>query len=93
MKRTSSSECVTARTGGSSTPSARSCTQVPGSSENVERAWMRTPFARASSTARSMSTLAPEAAISSISSYDTTVSFRASGTMRGSAVNTPATSE
>ena len=34
----------------------------------------------------------PEAAISSISSKETAVSLRASGTMRGSALNTPRTS-
>ena len=53
---------------------------------------MRTPWLRAYSTERSCSTLAPEAAISSISSKETTGSLRASGTMRGSALNTPATS-
>ena len=41
---------------------------------------------------RSCSTPAPEAAISSISSKETTASLRASGTMRGSALKTPATS-
>jgi hypothetical protein len=83
---------VTAETIGCSIPSA-CCTQVPSSSENVERAWTRTPWFLASSTERSMSTFAPDAAISSISSYDTTASLRASGTIRGSAVNTPGTSE
>ena len=50
------------------------------------------PWLRAYSTARSWSTPAPEAAISSISSKETTVSFLASGTIRGSALKTPATS-
>ena len=54
---------------------------------------MRTPWLRASSTDRSISTFAPDADISSISSYDTRASFRASGTIRGSVVNTPGTSE
>ena len=53
---------------------------------------MRTPWRRAYSTARSCSTRAPEAAISNISSNETTLSFRASGTIRGSAENTPGTS-
>jgi hypothetical protein len=48
---------------------------------------------RASSTERSASTFAPEAAISSISSYETNGSLRAPGTIRGSAVKTPGTSE
>ena len=67
-------------------------TKVPGVSSKLDRQWMRTPWLRAYSTERSWSTLAPEEAISSISSYETTGSFRASGTMRGSAVKTPATS-
>ncbi len=92
VNTTSVSEWVTAETIGSSMPSP-SWIQVPSSSEKVERACTRTPWLRASSTERSISTLAPDADISSISSYDTTRSFRASGTMRGSAVNTPGTSE
>jgi hypothetical protein len=47
---------------------ASSWTQVPGSPVNEERTWMRTLFRRAYSTDRSWSTLAPLAAISSISS-------------------------
>ena len=54
--------------------------------------WMRTPWLRAYSTERSCSTPAPEADISSISSKETTASLRASGTIRGSALKTPATS-
>ena len=50
---------------------------------------MRTPWLRAYSTERSCSTPAPEAAISSISSNETTGSLRASGTIRGSALKTP----
>ena len=53
---------------------------------------MRTPWVRPYSTERSCSTPAPEADISSISSKETIGSLRASGTMRGSAENTPATS-
>ncbi len=53
---------------------------------------MRTPWLRAYSTERSCRTPAPEAAISSISSKETVSSLRASGTIRGSAVNTPDTS-
>ena len=71
----------------------RPAIQVPGSFENVERAWIGTSWLRASSTARSISTFAPEADISSISSYETRSSLRAFGTMRGSAVKTPSTSE
>jgi hypothetical protein len=66
--------------------------QVPSASENVERTCRVTPWLRANSTERSCSTRAPEAAISSISSYESTSSLRAAGTMRGSAVNTPSTS-
>jgi len=44
------------------------------------------------STQRSISTLAPHAAISSISSKVTVSSLRALGTMRGSALKTPSTS-
>ena len=51
------------------------------------RLWLR-----AYSTDRSCSTPAPDADISSISSNETTLSLRASGTIRGSALNTPATS-
>ena len=67
-------------------------TTVPGASSKLERQWMRTPWLRAYSTERSCRTPAPEAAISSISSKETTSSLRASGTMRGSAEKTPGTS-
>ena len=50
------------------------------------------PERRAYSTQRSMSTLAPHAASSSISSYVIWAMCRALGTMRGSAVKTPSTS-
>ena len=90
--RASSVECVTAVTRGCSIVSSSPTTTVPGLSEKLERQWMRTPCVRAYSTERSWSTLAPEAAISSISSKLTWASLRASGTIRGSAVNTPATS-
>ena len=67
-------------------------TMVPGRSVYDERTWMGRSKRRAYSTQRSISTLAPAAAISSISSKDTVSSRRASDTMRGSAVNTPSTS-
>ncbi len=66
VNTTSFSLCVTAEMIAFSMPS--SPIQVPCSSENVERAWMRTPWLRASSTDRSISTFAPDADISSISS-------------------------
>ncbi len=53
---------------------------------------MRTPWLRANSTERSISTFAPDAASSSISSYERASSLRAWGTRRGSAVKTPSTS-
>ena len=53
---------------------------------------MRTPCVRAYSTERNCETLAPEDAISSISSKLTTGSLRAFGTIRGSALKTPLTS-
>ena len=71
---------------------ASSRIQVPVVSVNVERTWIETPWLRANSTERSCSTRAPEPAISSISSGETTVSLRAPGTIRGSAVYTPSTS-
>ena len=43
-------------------------TIVPGRFENDERTWIGTPYRRPYSTQRSISTLAPQAAISSISS-------------------------
>ena len=63
---------------------------MPSSAEL--RQWIGMSWFRAYSTARSCSTFAPEAAISSISSNETTGSLRASETIRGSALNTPATS-
>ena len=90
--RASSVECVTAVIRGRSIVSSSPTTKVPGSSVNEERQWMRTPWVRPYSTERSCSTPAPEADISSISSKETIGSLRASGTMRGSALNTPATS-
>ena len=92
VTRASSRECVTAVISGRSIVSSSPTTKVPGSSVNEERQWMRTPWLRAYSTERSCSTPAPEADISSISSKETTGSLRASGTIRGSALNTPATS-
>ena len=61
-------------------------TQVPSSGLNEERTWIRTPWLRANSTERSISTFAPEDASSSISSKESAASLRAFGTMRGSAV-------
>ncbi len=49
-------------------PSSSSCTQVPSRSENDERTWTRTFSRRAYSTQRRCRILAPQAAISSISS-------------------------
>ena len=72
--------------------SSSATTRVPGPSSNEERQWIRTPWLRAYSTLRSCSTFAPEADISSISSNETTGSLRALGTIRGSALKTPATS-
>ena len=67
VKTTSDSEYVTAETIGCSIPST-SCTQVPSSSENVDARGCAPRGLRASWTERSISTLAPDAAISSISS-------------------------
>ena len=67
-------------------------TMVPGLSEYDDRTWMGTLYRRAYSTQRSISTFAPAAAISSISSKVTVSSRRALGTMRGSAVKMPSTS-
>src|SRR6266542_6488958 len=69
-----------------------SVTHVPASSPNEDRTWIVTPYRRAYSTERACRTLAPDAASSSISSYDTACSILASGTTRGSAVKTPGTS-
>ena len=50
---------------------------VPSSSWNDERTWSFTPWLRAYSTDRSISTRAPDADSSSISSYETDFSLRA----------------
>src|SRR3954451_21722758 len=92
VTRASPSECVTAVMRGCSTVSSSERTTVPGASSKLDRQWMRTPWLRAYSTERSCSTPAPDAAISSISSNDTTRSLRALGTRRGSALKTPGTS-
>ena len=52
----------------SSIRSSSSAIHVPSSFENVERTCTLTPWLRANSTERNCSTLAPDAAISSISS-------------------------
>ncbi|MEZ5256502.1 MAG: hypothetical protein R2705_06315 [Ilumatobacteraceae bacterium] len=67
-------------------------THVPCSQVKAERTWMGTLWLRANSTDRIIRTLLPEPAISSISSNPMCCSLRASGTMRGSAENTPVTS-
>ena len=90
--RASAVEWVTAVTSGRSIVCSSSWTTVPGPSSKLDRQWIVTPWLRAYSTERSWSTPAPLADISSISSNVTTGSLRASGTMRGSALNTPATS-
>ncbi|CFS35214.1 Uncharacterised protein [Mycobacterium tuberculosis] len=67
-------------------------TTVPGLSEYDDRTCTGILWRRAYSTQRSISTLAPQAAISSISSKVTVSSFRALRTMRGSALKMPSTS-
>ena len=87
-----SSAWVTAVTKGLSIVSFSETTRVPGPSSKELRQWIGISWLRAYSTERSWSTLAPEAAISSISSNETIRRRRASGTRRGSALNTPRTS-
>ena len=60
--------------------------QVPSSGWNEERTCSGTSCRRANSTDRRASTRDPVAAISSISSWLTSESLRAPGSMRGSAV-------
>ena len=67
-------------------------TYVPTRFENEERTCRVTLWRRAYSTARMCRTLAPAAASSSISSLVMRSILRASGTWRGSEVNTPSTS-
>ena len=83
---------VTAVTTACSMDGSSSTTQVPGSHVKLERTCSGTWWLRANSTERSASTRPPLAAISSISSKLTRDKRRASGTMRGSALNTPGTS-
>ena len=92
VTRASPSEWVTAVISGCSIVSPSETTTVPGASSKLDRQWMRTPWLRAYSTLRSWRTPAPDAAISSISSKETTGSLRAFGTIRGSALKTPGTS-
>ena len=68
------------------------CTRVPGSVENVERAWIRDILVAGRLDGAKHQHLRSDADISSISSYDTRSSLRASGLIRGSAVKTPSTS-
>ena len=77
---------VTPVTTTSSMPCSSFVTSVPGSGLNDERTCTVTPYFLANSTERACRTFAPRLAISSISSYTTRPSFRASGTMFGSAV-------
>ena len=84
--------CATPETIACSSMSSSFTIHVPGSSWKDERTWSLTPWLRAYSTERSISTRAPDAESSSISSYETDDSLRAFGQMRGSAVNTPSTS-
>ena len=83
---------VTAVTTACSMDGSSSTTQVPGSQVKLERTCSGTSWLRANSTERSARTRPPLAAMSSISSKLTRASRRASGTMRGSALNTPDTS-
>jgi len=65
---------------------------VPSASLKLERTWMGMPYLRAYSTDRRARTCAPEAAISSISSYEMAAILRARATTLGLAVYTPSTS-
>ena len=85
--------CTTAEMSAfSSNGSSSSVIQVPPSSSNEERTLRRTLCVRAISIERAIITPAPDDVISSISSKLTRSSLRASGTSRGSALNTPRTS-
>ena len=83
---------VTAVTTASSMSASSSTTQVPGSQVKLLRTCSGTLWLRANSTARSIRTRPPVAAISSISSNEIRLMRCASGTIRGSAVKTPVTS-
>ena len=69
-----------------------SVTMVPSFAEKELRTWMGMSKRRAYSTLRRCSTLEPDAASSSISSFEMRSILRAVETIRGSAVNTPSTS-
>ncbi len=69
-----------------------SVTQVPSALLNEERTWIGIRYRLAYSTQRSIRTFVPQAAISSISSYEMRGIRVAPGTIRGSAVKTPSTS-
>src|SRR5262245_23250890 len=83
---------VTAETIACSIDLSSSVIQVPGSQVKAERTCSLTPHRRANSTERIAGLGQPVAVISSTSSNDTWAIRRASGTSRGSAVNTPGTS-
>ena len=88
----SSVSWVTAEMMACSMSSSSLVTSVPGSHVNAERTCSVTPYERANSTERIAGLGQPLAVISSSSSNDTRSIFRASGTTRGSLVNTPDTS-
>src|SRR5690554_1596749 len=73
-------------------PAAPSVTRVPGEEPSAARMRSGMRPSIAISTARGWTTLAPEWASSATSRYATRFSSTASGTRRGSAVNTPGTS-
>ena len=83
---------VMARTTACSMDGSSSVTHVPGSQVKAERTCNRTPWRRAYSTDRITGLGQPLAFISNISSKLITDILRASGTTRGSVVNTPETS-
>ena len=88
----SDTSCATPEMIAFSIKSSSLLTHVPSAPVNDERTWTTTPWLRANSTERGISTPAPEVASSSISSYDSSASFLATGTSLGSAVKTPSTS-
>ena len=91
VMRASAVEWVTAVTSGRSMVCSSSWTKVPGPSSKLDRQWIVTPWLRAYSTERSWSTPAPDRRhLEHLLERDARGSLRASGTMRGSALKTPA---
>ncbi len=84
--------CTTARISAASMSGSSSVTQVPGSQVNADRTCNGTRWRWAYSTDRMAGFGQPAAVISSISSKEMRCMRRASGTTRGSVVNTPVTS-